>query len=1110
MKARFFALAALVLGLASCQKDFNDTTANLGGEVDFQLSVGATELTRAGENGVADEQNAKNSAYGAIDYFQGADWNSVDLRYSLEVYDANALNAAPVKDRQVIIVDKYEAVSFDLRLVPNRTYQFVVFADFVPEGEAKKEVDPAITAQANLGLHHVIGNDLRDIKIKEDAINDESTDAYFISKDLKITNSIPQSLVLQRPYGKIRVIATDLAELNLNVEPKTVFVKYEAAHPSAFNAVTGAISTEYKTAQYKYEYADITKESLANHVYTAGYDAKKAKNANNVERHTHMTLFTDYILAEAENMTPHHFKMTVFDQNGTPIKETEFSTDIPVERNHLTTVIGNVLTTATEINITIDDNFADEYTYAEDIDTTPLFLSLLEEASNSIEATIDLSGDVVWATGASHGSTPLMGENAKTQVLTINGNGNTFTATGNGIGAIRMANGGKVIFNNVKFVDESVSYAENSWEHGYLEFAGNLEFNNCEFVNAIMVCGETANNKSAGNANFNNCSFNSHDNNQYGVWVSGNRAYFNKCTFEGPRGLKVHEDYGSEVEKVVVDNCQFNNLSKKPGIALGTLNADTTIVICNSTFNNCQPGDQGLYIYESDTDVNSFTLTEKDNTVVVAAPTAEDFANALKLNTENIEVVLAANIDCPISSLGQQTGGSGEYKLGGENTNYITIDLNGKKLNITTSYWSGIGAKNDNALFTIKNGTMTSSQATGTWNSYDVTFANCNYAIENVTFEKSIAFTNAEKAVALKNVTINETHDYYAMWISAKGQNVDINGLTVNAENGRGIKVDEQYVSAPAKVTLNVANADFNTAKKAAIVVKSQAGADINLANVDISNVYADPFHAVWVDEDAAAYADFVTVKGGKKMVEGDTKVAVVRGNDAMSSAIANGAETVYLNEGSYILPSAAKGKTVSFVGVGDAKDTTIAVTKVGNGGENCDYALDGSNATFENLTIATNGSTYIGYARCNGTYKNCIIDNTYTLYGNSTFEGCTFNVSGDKYNVWTWGAPEATFTNCTFNCDGKSMLLYGQANTKLTMNNCVFNDNGDDTVTGKAAIEIGNDYNKSYELTVNNATVNGFAINPNGFVTGTTLWANKNSMGQEKLNVVVDGVDVY
>ena len=74
MKARFIALAALVLGLASCQNDFEAGNVVAGGEVGFQLSVSAPELagTRAGEDGKADDQNAMDSAFGAIDYLQGA------------------------------------------------------------------------------------------------------------------------------------------------------------------------------------------------------------------------------------------------------------------------------------------------------------------------------------------------------------------------------------------------------------------------------------------------------------------------------------------------------------------------------------------------------------------------------------------------------------------------------------------------------------------------------------------------------------------------------------------------------------------------------------------------------------------------------------------------------------------------------------------------------------------------------------------------------------------------------------------------------------------------------------------------------------------------------
>lgn len=225
-----------------------------------------------------------------------------------------------------------------------------------------------------------------------------------------------------------------------------------------------------------------------------------------------------------------------------------------------------------------------------------------------------------------------------------------------------------------------------------------------------------------------------------------------------------------------------------------------------------------------------------------------------------------------------------------------------------------------------------------------------------------------------------------------------------------------------------------------------------------------------------------------------------------MSEAIKDGAKTLVLGSGDYTIPVEAKGKELTIVGNGD---TTINVVKIGNGGENVDGMLDGSKVVFENVTIKTNSSTYIGYARLNATYNNCTFDGTYTLYGNSEFNNCTFNVSGDVYNIWTWGAPNATFNNCTFNSDGKAMLLYSTVNTNLTINNCTFNDKGGLT-DKKAAIEIGNDYSTSYTLTVNNTVVNGYEINDKGTNTGTTLWGNKNAMSQDVLNVVVDGVDVY
>ena len=364
MRARFFAIAALVLGLASCQKDFAPE-ANLGGDVDFRFSVSAPELakTRAGENG-ADENNAKDSAFGAIDYFQGADWSKVDLRYTLEIYDADENGdlkngvATIVKDRQAIVVDEYAPVTFETRLAPKRNYRFVVFADFVENGAATAWTEAEKLTKD--GLNHSFAQSLTNITLINEAINDEAADAYFAYKHVVPSNNThnTDAMTLTRPYAKVRVVATDLAELNLNVKPGSVVVYYNDYNANNFNAVTGDIDGEYETKEFSYNYVN---EGI---VYTEGYDALQ----NEKNRNTHMTLFTDYILAKDAQSTI-HFDILVNDTDGVEIKYTSFNTEIPVQRNHLTTIIGNVLTTATEVEVTINDNFAnnvqDAPTYVE-------------------------------------------------------------------------------------------------------------------------------------------------------------------------------------------------------------------------------------------------------------------------------------------------------------------------------------------------------------------------------------------------------------------------------------------------------------------------------------------------------------------------------------------------------------------------------------------------------------------------------------------------------------------------------------------------------------------------------------------------------------------------
>ncbi|MBE6176394.1 MAG: hypothetical protein E7146_05320 [Rikenellaceae bacterium] len=346
MKKLLLFMMALACINLSCQKDSTSFDHNDKDAIDVTIGVGVPELgiTRSGET-------AMNSGLGAIDNFnQGNkdEWTKYDLRYILEVYDTTEgfVNLdTPVKRRDVQIFNEYTPTTFTLRLVPNRTYRFVVWADFVSEG-AKADDD------VNDDLHYSTTNLRAIARIAASGAThevgmDECYDAYFIQKDLFVgTNGINESLTLKRPFGKIRVITTDYDEVNIGTTPSRVKVEfYNHKLFATLDAVTGVASGEsVKT----YDYA-IDKSSP----YSEGYD-KEAYN---------MTLFTDYILAadETKGAQEVNFKIEVLDQNSREVNSHDFNTQIPLQRNYLTTIIGNLLTTQNDINITINDNFSGEY-----------------------------------------------------------------------------------------------------------------------------------------------------------------------------------------------------------------------------------------------------------------------------------------------------------------------------------------------------------------------------------------------------------------------------------------------------------------------------------------------------------------------------------------------------------------------------------------------------------------------------------------------------------------------------------------------------------------------------------------------------------------------------
>ena len=298
---KIFALLAVAFGVMSCQTDVNDFGANVGGEQDVNILVSLPEATRA------------NSAVGA---FGNVDFDKYDIKYFFQVFDAT--NDDNCKAIQTKVCDDKE-VAFPVRLIAGRDYRFVVWAHLVDaQGHA----------------HYTVGETLKEISLNEDCwvAMDDTRDAYTGVKTATFTGSSDIAIELTRPFAKLRVVTTDMEEL-LGVEPVSAVVTYtnDTEFYTSFNALTETPADKTLTKGHDYE--------------IKSYGETGAKK----------TLFADYFFAKDGDFVK--FNIAVAMNDGGDAIERSFTTNIPVKRNTLTTIEGNILTEGDDITVTIDDVF---------------------------------------------------------------------------------------------------------------------------------------------------------------------------------------------------------------------------------------------------------------------------------------------------------------------------------------------------------------------------------------------------------------------------------------------------------------------------------------------------------------------------------------------------------------------------------------------------------------------------------------------------------------------------------------------------------------------------------------------------------------------------------
>ena len=344
-------------------------------------------------------------------------------------------------------------------------------------------------------------------------------------------------------------------------------------------------------------------------------------------------------------------------------------------------------------------------------------IAILANAKKDQPLTIILEGDVTLPTAGSAGGAK---DVTPASSVVIDGKGKyTLTATGSGVTPIGDSEA-VFTFRDLTVADESVSYNEAAWEFSYLEL-GNVVCENVVFADPIMVEGQ--------NASFNNCTFNGVNDTangitMNGVWVANGDSTFTHCTFQNNRGMKICDRYAPEVGTVVIDGCTFQNLEQKPGVAIDDWETrDMKITIKNSTFINCQPGDQGLYVYET------------DNTV----PTVEN--NIVESYTELVEIATKEQL---VAFANRVNGGDGMSKVMVKLTD--NIDLAGMEWTPIGQTGTSYGATNyfqgifDGQGYTISNMTITQTNdgkhyAAGFFgfiDAADVTIRNVNFDKANV------------------------------------------------------------------------------------------------------------------------------------------------------------------------------------------------------------------------------------------------------------------------------------------------------------------------------------------------------------------------------------------
>ena len=907
---------------SSCQMDEPDA-GTLTGEVDFSITAGIP-------SGITTYSPTDGEAFSHLGGANNVDATHYDLRYILEVYDGDNLAY-----REVKYVDEGFAdtkASFSARLLA-KSYTFVLWADFVE----------APSSDGTYTDLYYSADDLQAISytaaVDGSALSTDLADAYAAKKVIDLSESSKnESITLQRPFGKIRLLATDKDIAN-KVPETPVSVKLDfgsAKFPSSFNALTG----------------DVTGEFVVNAVTTSSVK-EDAQSVDGTTKHEGAYLL-GYIYAFASTpQAAYPIDVTVYsDANATSQIGYRELTNIPVSANKLTTVIGNFYTNEGNIDVIVEDDFGsgevvinkwdgsaekpetdpdDEDTY---LITTPAELAWVAEQVNSMAEyfegktillmnDIDLSGSY-W--------TPV-GNVTEYPTVTFKG---TF-------------DGQDHIISNLTASDDTEGYAAAGLFGSILGTVKNVRLKDVN-IRSTHYAGAVVGYSSMNGAIIDNCHVDGGT--ITSVPENTGSAYDNGDKAGGIIGYYVTGDK--------VTNCSAKNLTITAYRDLGGITGCGPLSgMTDCSVENIILVQDNTNGYESEAVTTVGALGGRDVNDE-NKPYDGDFASAV---TKKVvyNVSNASQLDAALTSDAAQISVTfaNDIEVSGGITlpSNVSLNLNDNKLTAQS-----IQAANDNSVIAITNGTVGFS---GTENGVELIAGNSTLTLDGVELDASslsgpaiCSGSNdrpewADNKIVIRNSIIQANHagilleNAHNLTIENSTINHGYFGITQNGVNpGSAITLKNCNISGTysgiylsnyaggTKNTLKVEGGKIHSEVESAIEVKktdiSVTGATLSSdASKQTYSVNGGGSNSTGYGIVLAGYAVGTAYEGetsftnnifnlaaGENAVgilryDGENGAAVISSNEELAAAINAGNSTIYLTKGEYVIPATAKDKTV-------------------------------------------------------------------------------------------------------------------------------------------------------------------------------------------------------